>query len=69
MSIVSLFKRKCDKEIGGCGKKNVDKDRVISVIKGKKHLCITCAGGQLAEVWISRGVYNKDGSRIMGYND
>ena len=47
MSMVSLFKRRCDKEIGGCGKKNVDKDNVVSVVKGTYHLCKTCAGKEL----------------------
>ena len=47
MSMVSLFKRRCDKEIGGCGKKNVDKDNVVSVVRGKLHLCLGCAAKQL----------------------
>ena len=52
MSMISRFKRKCDKEVGGCGKRNVDKDRVVSVIKGKYHLCITCAGKVIREDYL-----------------
>ena len=68
MSIISHYKRRCDKDVEGCGKR-IDVNIVgATVIKGKKHLCRTCASNQLAELWISRGVYNKDGSRIMKYN-
>lgn len=38
------YKRRCDKDIGGCGK-TVDKDDgVVVVVRGEKHLCCQCAG-------------------------
>lgn len=40
---IRLYKRKCDKEIGGCGHL-VDITNAVTLKKGKLHLCQRCAG-------------------------
>ena len=42
MTILSYYKRKCDK----CGK-TMDKDSSVSIVRGKIHYCIKCAGKEL----------------------
>lgn len=49
MSLVSHYKRKCDKDIGGCGKV-IDISETVSVVRGKFHLCKKCAGKELNRI-------------------
>ena len=46
MSMISYYKRRCDKEVEGCGRE-VDITRCVSVVRGKLHLCLGCAAKQL----------------------
>ena len=39
MTIINKYKRQCDY----C-EKTINKDNCVTVIKGKKHCCHTCAG-------------------------
>ena len=49
MSIGNRFwDRICDKDIGGC-EKIFDSSAVVTVVRGKKHLCKPCAGIALAK--------------------
>ena len=58
MSTVSMFKRKCDKSIGGCGKNNVDVTSVVTIQNGKLHLCRKCAGNVIRRLLKLTEAYN-----------
>jgi hypothetical protein len=46
MTVLSTYKRECNKSIGGCGKE-IDITTAVTVSKGTLHLCKCCAGAIL----------------------
>ena len=48
MTVISEYKRTCDKKIGGCGK-TIDVNNMVTVVRGELHLCTRCAGKKIAK--------------------